>query len=237
MTTSQTLPLDSLTPDPENARVHSDRNLAAITDSIVRFGQVEPLVVQKDTRRVIGGNGRLEAMRALNWTEAECMVVEITDVEARALGIALNRTGELAGWDHGRLAMAFQDLGVDGANTEDLGFSTDELRAFRDLNYAARQDAQAGLAESSGGVTPTAPQSGLSAPAIPEMEGDGISDEPGSTQGVLFPLMLRLDKTETSNIKAAHTEWCEAHPGDSINRALAGICAAYLTSHIEAPVE
>ncbi|MBA2557275.1 MAG: hypothetical protein H0V12_08040 [Chloroflexi bacterium] len=39
--------------------------MEAIAASLRRFEQVEPLVVQKATGRVIGGNGRLVAMKKL----------------------------------------------------------------------------------------------------------------------------------------------------------------------------
>ena len=62
------VPLASLHLDPANARLHGEENLAAIVGSLKRFGQAEPLVVQKPTGRVIGGNGRLVAMKKLGWT-------------------------------------------------------------------------------------------------------------------------------------------------------------------------
>ena len=57
------VPLDSLAPDPANARTHGDENLDAIEASLRRFGQVEPLVVQAGTGRIIAGHGRLAAMK------------------------------------------------------------------------------------------------------------------------------------------------------------------------------
>jgi len=57
--------LDALIPDPANARTHGPENMDAITASLQRFGQAEPLVVHAGTGRVIGGNGRLAAMRKL----------------------------------------------------------------------------------------------------------------------------------------------------------------------------
>jgi ParB-like chromosome segregation protein Spo0J len=56
------VPLDDLHQDPGNVRTHGERNMEAIRESLSQFGQVEPLVVQEKTGRVIGGNGRLEAM-------------------------------------------------------------------------------------------------------------------------------------------------------------------------------
>ena len=96
--------------DPDNARSHDERNLAAIRQSLTKFGQVEPLVVRRGSNIVIGGNGRLEAMRSLEWKAADVTYFEGTDAEARALGLALNRTAELAAWDDGRLAAALAEV-------------------------------------------------------------------------------------------------------------------------------
>lgn len=90
--------LADLVDDPENARSHDDKNLSAIRESLVQFGQVEPLVVQRSSKRVIGGNGRLDVMRKLGWTQADAVLVDVDDVAARALALALNRTGELGRW-------------------------------------------------------------------------------------------------------------------------------------------
>src|SRR5436189_5932598 len=96
--------------DPANARRHDERNLAAIADSIRTFGQVEPLVVQKSTGKVIGGNGRLEVLRKQGATECDVVEVDVNDTQAAALGIALNRTAELAEWDDESLAAILKSL-------------------------------------------------------------------------------------------------------------------------------
>ena len=105
--------LSELHQDPSNARRHGDRNLDAIAGSLRTFGQVEPLVVQKGTGKVIGGNGRLEVMRRDGVTECDIVEVEVTDTQAVALGIALNRTGELAGWEDGTLARLLESRSDD----------------------------------------------------------------------------------------------------------------------------
>ena len=102
------VPIDSLYLDPSNARIHDTQNLEAITSSLKRFGQAEPLVVQGKTGRVIGGNGRLVAMKKLGWTECEIVELEVDDLTATSLGIALNRTAELAGWDEKTLVYSAQ---------------------------------------------------------------------------------------------------------------------------------
>jgi len=116
----------SIRPDPQNARTHDETNVAAIRASLERFGQVEPLVVRPSDGRLIAGHGRLEAMRALGWTEADVVDVEVSDAQAAALGVALNRTAELAGWDSEALAKIIDSL-EDDADLAALGFSDGEV--------------------------------------------------------------------------------------------------------------
>ena len=107
------VPVASLHTDPGNTNTHPERNLRAIADSLASFGQVEPLVVQRGTGRVIGGNGRLEAMRAAGTAEVDVVEIEIDDTRAAALGIALNRTARLAEFDDEALARVLAELPQD----------------------------------------------------------------------------------------------------------------------------
>jgi DNA modification methylase len=125
------VPLDALHLDPSNARHHPEENLDAIVASLRRFGQAEPLVVQKATGRIIGGNGRWVAMKKLGWTEAEVVELDVDDLTATALGIALNRTGELATWDEQTLARLLQELKDEGA-LDGVGYSESDLDALLD---------------------------------------------------------------------------------------------------------
>ncbi len=101
--TVRRVPLESLHLDPANAREHGPENLEAIVASLQRFGQAEPLIIQESTGRVIGGNGRLVAMKKLGWTDCDVVELDVDDLTATSLGIALNRTADLAGWDEERL--------------------------------------------------------------------------------------------------------------------------------------
>ncbi len=85
--TIRRVPISSLHLDPANARAHGEANMEAIVASLRRFGQAEPLVVQAQTGRVIGGNGRLVAMKQLGWTECDIVECKIDDLTATSLGI------------------------------------------------------------------------------------------------------------------------------------------------------
>jgi DNA modification methylase len=110
------VPLASLHEDPANARKHGSKNLDAIRGSLLEFGQVEPLVIQKSTRKVIGGNGRLGVMRQLGWTHAKVFEFDCDNAQATALGIALNRTAELAEWDQEALDKLLATVQVNDAD-------------------------------------------------------------------------------------------------------------------------
>lgn len=136
-----TVPIETLVPDPKNARSHNGRNLEAIQGSLKAFGQVENLVVQQGTNRVIGGHGRLEAMKAMGMTHAEVRMVDLTDAQASKLGLALNRTAELAGWDLGNLGQTIEELKNDNIDVSDIGFSDDEIGAiFPDAESISAED-------------------------------------------------------------------------------------------------
>ena len=118
--------LEEIHNDPANARIHDARNLDAITASLKTFGQCEPLVVQRGAGKVIAGNGRLTAMRALGWTECEVVEVEFDDLKSCALGIAMNRASELGGWNDGALATLLDELRRED-QLDGVGFSDNEI--------------------------------------------------------------------------------------------------------------
>jgi DNA modification methylase len=142
-TTSLTIrrvPLDSLHHDPSNPREHGEENLEAILGSLKRFGQAEPLVVQRSTGRVIGGNGRLTAMKKLGWTECEIVELDLDDLQATALGIALNRSSELATWNDATLAKLLEELKTHDA-LDGVGYSTEDIdRLLDDLEMQSAGD-------------------------------------------------------------------------------------------------
>ena len=118
------VPVESLNLDAANVRTHDDRNIDAICRSLSRWGQRQPIVVQKQGMIVRAGNGRLIAARKLGWSHIAAIVVDEDSAEAAAYAIADNRTAELAGWDDEALASMLKSLDVD---LEDVGFNDKEL--------------------------------------------------------------------------------------------------------------
>ena len=115
--------------DPANARLHPERNRAAIQASLKRFGQQKPIVITP-AGMVIAGNGTLEAARAIGWTEIDCVVSDLDGIERTAFGIADNRTSELAAWDDTVLTELLDHLKHEGFDLDDAGFTDAELEAM-----------------------------------------------------------------------------------------------------------
>lgn len=130
---TETVELDALKLDPKNSRVHDKKNLRAIRVSLEEFGQVLPLVVQRSSGMLVGGNARLVVMREMGMTQCEIVYVDEDDDRSRALSIALNRTGELARWDFSALAdvmekvtFDWESLGWGKGNDENNAPTTDD---------------------------------------------------------------------------------------------------------------
>jgi len=115
--------------DPANARLHPERNRAAIQASLKRFGQQKPIVITP-SGMVVAGNGTLEAAKAIGWTEIDCVVSDLDGIERTAFGIADNRTSELAEWDDTVLSELLDHLKHEGFNLDDAGFTDGELDAM-----------------------------------------------------------------------------------------------------------
>lgn len=94
------VPIDSLVPDPNNTRVHPEMNMETIRASLLKYGQVHPLLCRESTKVIIAGNGRWQAAKDLGWTKIAAHFVPFNEIDAAGLGIADNRSAELAKWDY-----------------------------------------------------------------------------------------------------------------------------------------
>lgn len=119
------LKVAELQQDPRNARVHNRRNLDDIKRSLQAFGQQKPIVVTRDGV-VIAGNGTLAAAAELGWETIHCVETALTPEQAKAYGIADNRSGETSDWDSERLAQLVSEISEEQL-VKSLGFDAAEL--------------------------------------------------------------------------------------------------------------
>lgn len=139
--TIEYLHLSTLTADPANPRTHA---LDTITDSITRFGYLEPIVRDERTGFIVSGHGRTEALLAsqaageqppegVQADGADWLVPVVTgwasrdDAEARGALIALNRTGQLGGWDDTALLDLLNQLSTTDPGFTGIGFDVNDL--------------------------------------------------------------------------------------------------------------
>ena len=133
------VPLDSLTLDPKNARLHKPAQIKQIARSIAAFAFNAPILVDGD-HKILAGHGRVLACRHLGWSEVPIIRLEhLTPEQARAFAIADNRLAETSSWDEAMLAEHFKvlsalDLDFD---LEATGFTVGEI----DLKIAGLDDA------------------------------------------------------------------------------------------------
>ena len=124
------VPIDSLVPDPVNARSHPKRNLDATKASLASFTQRKPIVARKSDRVVEAGNATLEVAKLLGWSHVAAVFPDDDEKTATAYALADNRTAELAEWEKTNLASLLFGLDRDLA----IGWSDDELdRLLKDL--------------------------------------------------------------------------------------------------------
>ncbi len=113
-------PLTSLTPDPRNARTHSDRNLAQIEAALREVGAARSIVVD-EAGVILAGNATVHAamqaglsrVRVVEADGTELVAVRRTNLtpeQKRRLALHDNRASELAEWDTDVLASLADEL-------------------------------------------------------------------------------------------------------------------------------
>jgi len=113
-----------------NPRQMTADQVAALTDSLQRFGFVDPIIINSNKDRkniIIGGHQRIRIARELGIKDIPCVEFDLTAEKERELNIRLNKnTGE---WDYDALANYF-DVG----ELTEWGFDDKDLFPF-DQDY------------------------------------------------------------------------------------------------------
>lgn len=122
-------PLEELRPYAGNPRQHSADQLRRIAASISQFGFVNPVLVDRETREIIAGHGRLEAARLIGLERVPVVPLEhLSPAQRRAYLIADNRLGELSTWDEDKLRGELAKLSTELPELPELGFDAGKLR-------------------------------------------------------------------------------------------------------------
>jgi DNA modification methylase len=122
--------IETLIPYVNNARTHSDAQVAQIAASIKEFGFNNPVLIADDNS-IIAGHGRVMAARKLGKdTVPAVRLSHLTEMQRKAYILADNKLALNADWDNSLLAIELADLKDLGFDTDLTGFSADEIAAL-----------------------------------------------------------------------------------------------------------
>lgn len=129
--TEITFPLiDSLRPDPTNARERTPENMAAIKSSLQRFGQVTPVVTKADGT-IMKGNGTWLVAKELGWKNiARIFIGAGNEDQASEYALADNQSALLSKWNADRLKAQIDGIRARGTDPLALGFNERDLQAL-----------------------------------------------------------------------------------------------------------
>jgi DNA modification methylase len=138
-------PIEQLVPYQNNARTHSEEQIAQIAASIKEFGWTNPILVGPDYV-VIAGHARLAAAKKLGFTEVPVIVLgHLTEAQRLALVIADNQLALNAGWDEDLLRVELRALQAEDFDLDLVGFGESELAELlaNDGDFAGHTDEDA----------------------------------------------------------------------------------------------
>ncbi len=125
--------VDKLIPYANNARTHSDEQVAQIAASIREFGFNNPILIAGDDT-IIAGHGRVMAARKLNLPEVPCRRLEhLSKRQQKAYILADNKLALNAGWENNLLSLELTELADSGFDITLTGFTQEEMDALKPI--------------------------------------------------------------------------------------------------------
>lgn len=110
--------------NPRRKLKPGDREYEDIKSSLTKFGLVQPLVWNKKTKRLVGGEQRLTVLTDMGVQSVPVVEVDLEERLEKGLNIALNKVqGE---WDEGLLSALLGELDTEVFS----GFSPEEIEAI-----------------------------------------------------------------------------------------------------------
>lgn len=136
--------IETLIPYANNARTHSDAQVAQIAASIREFGFNNPVLIDEQSG-IIAGHGRVLAARKLELDSIPCIRLNhLSETQRRAYIIADNKIAMNAGWDEELLALELTELTEFGVNMDLTGFTVDEIVSLKQPNFEAATEEEQG---------------------------------------------------------------------------------------------
>ena len=115
--------MEDVKPYPQNVKLHPQGQVDEIAESIIAFGFLEPITVDREGV-IVKGHGRYLAMQKLERKVIPAYVSELSDEENRALRLADNKVAE-SGTDSDVLKIELKEIDVQKVYT---GYSPAEIQ-------------------------------------------------------------------------------------------------------------
>jgi len=122
------IPIEDLTLWEKNPRTGMDEGSSRLASTIGAVGWGADVLVQRSTRRVIGGHLRIRAARKLGLDVVPCKLLDVDDRRADEIALADNRAAEFASWEPVGLRSLLEEL--DPERRSAIGWSEAELVTF-----------------------------------------------------------------------------------------------------------
>ncbi|MBR0291037.1 MAG: ParB N-terminal domain-containing protein [Bacteroidales bacterium] len=127
---SKVVPLSSLHPLEDNPNMHPQEQVKAIAESIDRYTQYYPIVVDEEMN-ILAGHGKKLALEYKGETTAEVVILRgLTDKQKKKLVIEDNKIQSMSYVNFSMVEKLIKDIG----DTDIIGFSTDYLEAIINEN-------------------------------------------------------------------------------------------------------
>lgn len=124
-------PTASLTPAPYNPRTMSEEARAKLARGIAEYGLVDPLVVRRVDRLIIGGHQRHSVAQELGLATVPVVFVDdLDDQQAAALNVLLNNPSAQGTWDYPKLSDLLSSLDAEGYDATLTGFDLGDISAM-----------------------------------------------------------------------------------------------------------
>lgn len=136
----QVVDIDFVHADPDNAKVHTPRNMHGIKGSFLLHGQRRPLVVRRENMRIACGNGSWQAMKELGWTKCAVDLQSMTDVQFAGYAVDDNRSSENALWNFEMVKRVEALRTSTGSGIPMPGWSAAEVMALRKFGQKSHTD-------------------------------------------------------------------------------------------------
>ena len=129
----QEVSLELLRPYENNAKIHSDKQVKQIAESIKEFGFLSPCLIDEDFN-IVAGHGRVMAAEMLGLKTVPCVFIEgLTETQRRAYILADNRLTELGEWDFDKVQLELRELADMDFDIELTGFEIEDYEEPKEI--------------------------------------------------------------------------------------------------------